>query len=135
MSDLAFATGRKLLYADGVLPPNPSRQALAFASPAQANKLDSDGYAAQDIATVLGMETDQPAGGTQPSPTAMQLLVNALNTPDNASSSPAATGGSSGLGGGHLAFSAASVSSFSDSAAPAGEAAPATAGPAINVLA
>jgi hypothetical protein len=83
MAAFSLATGLTLLYDEGVLPPNPTRQAIAFATPGEGNKLASDGLAFRRTAVALAME-DQSADGTvELSPAAMDFLVQDLASPDS----------------------------------------------------
>lgn len=88
MAAFSVASGMNLLYDEGVLPPNAERQALAFASPAEATELGSDGLAMRTTATVLAMEDESANGTTELNPAAMQFLVqNMMTTPTIAKSS------------------------------------------------
>lgn len=131
MADLSPATGLQLLYDDGVLPPNPARQALAFASVAQNNKLSSDGLASKKTATVLAMEEEKPSATVEFSSETLQFLVDDLASPESGIKSKASAASSGGSGYPHAGW--AGVSSPILSAEPA--VSPASATPAINLLA
>jgi hypothetical protein len=92
MAAFSLATGISLLYDEGVLPPNPARQALAFASPAEQSKLESDGLALKRTAAALAMEDEVGDGTIELSPTAMQFLVDDLSSPNPAATNSQAPG-------------------------------------------
>jgi hypothetical protein len=91
MGAFSLATGLNLLYDEGVLPPNPERQALAFASAAEENKLGSDGLALKRTAAALAMEDESANGTVELSPAAMQFLVDDLASPDALKAAPSQT--------------------------------------------
>lgn len=98
MAAFSLATGLRLLYDEGVLPPNPERQALAFASPADASKLGSDGLAFKRTATALAMEDESVDGTVILSPAAMDLLVQDLASPESTGSDSTAQAGPQAFG-------------------------------------
>ncbi len=91
MAALSVATGLTLLYDEGVLPPNPERQALAFATPAEYTQLASEGLALKTTATALAMEDEAADGTAEVSPAAMQFLVQNLASPITPASNSEAT--------------------------------------------
>ena len=130
MPDLSLATGVDLLYDEGILPPNPARQALAFASLAQNEKLGSDGLAFQRTATVMAMEEEKPAATVEFSSEAMQFLVDDLASPESSTlkSQASAPSGSGYPYGGWSAVSSESIS-------PQLAASAADSSPSINLFA
>ena len=64
MGTLTVATGVALLRDEGLLPPNPARQAIAFASPAEQAELRSQGLAMKSTAVELAMDDDASNGTT-----------------------------------------------------------------------
>ena len=141
MAAFSVATGVSLLYAEGVLPPNPERQAIAFASPAQQTKLESDGFALKDTATALAMEDESPNGTVELSSTAMQSLVQDLSTPDITVATKAHSSQSTTQSSGYPYSGWSSVSddnslsAGSSASETASAASPTTTGTAINLLA
>ena len=83
MGAFSVATGVNLLHDEGVLPPNAARQAIAFTTPSEAIKLESDGLAFKHTATALAMEDETANGTVELSSAAMELLVNDLASPSN----------------------------------------------------
>ena len=91
MGALSVATGITLLSDEGLLPPNASRQALAFASPAEGIKLGSDGLAFKATVTGLAMEDHAADGSSELSPAALQFLVQDLASKSAPAPQPAET--------------------------------------------
>ena len=89
MGSFSVATGLTLLYDEGVLPPNPQRQAVAFASPADGVKLGGEGFAMKQTATDLAMEDNAANGTVELSSAALQFLVQDLAAAEPAPKTPA----------------------------------------------
>ena len=90
MAAFSVATGMTLLWDEGVLPPNPAREAIAFTSPAEDTKLGSDGFALRKTATALAMEDESANGTVELSTAAIQFLAQDLAAPDTKSAKPQA---------------------------------------------
>jgi hypothetical protein len=88
MGAFSVATGVTLLYDEGLLPPNPQRQAVAFASPADSVKWGGEGLAMKQTATDLAMEDNSENGTVELSSAALQFLVQNLVASEPAPEAP-----------------------------------------------